>query len=154
MLFLTFQLGQDRYAIEASHVVEVLPLVCAKEIPQSPPGIAGLIDYHGMSVPLIDLAELALGKPSRKWMSTRIILVNYAAQVGPARILGVVAEQVTETLRRSETDFQPSALAIPGAPFLGSVLADAAGMIQRVAIEDLLPEGIRNLLFPELAGAV
>jgi chemotaxis-related protein WspB len=45
--------------------VEVLPLVHAKRIPQSPAGMAGIFDYHGAPVPLIDLAELALGKPSQ-----------------------------------------------------------------------------------------
>jgi CheW-like domain len=36
MLFLVFQLGTDRYAIEAAQVVEVLPLVNAKHIPRAP----------------------------------------------------------------------------------------------------------------------
>ena len=80
MLFLVFQLGKDRYAIEAHQVIEVLPLVNVKQIPQAPAGVAGVFDYHGTSVPLIDLAELALGKPSRRWMSTRIILVKYGGR--------------------------------------------------------------------------
>ena len=66
MLFLVFQLGKDRYAIEAHQVIEVLHLVNVKQIPQAPAGVAGVFDYHGASVPLIDLAELALGKPSRQ----------------------------------------------------------------------------------------
>src|SRR5438477_132510 len=77
MLFLVFQLGTDRYAIEAHQVIEVLHLVNLKHIPQAPSGVAGIFDYHGASVPLIDLAELAVGEPSRRWMSTRIIVVNY-----------------------------------------------------------------------------
>jgi chemotaxis-related protein WspB len=44
MLFLVFQLGTDRYAIEAAQVVEVLPLVNAKHIPRAPRGVAGLFN--------------------------------------------------------------------------------------------------------------
>ena len=32
MLFLMFQLGKDRYVLDASHVVEVLPLIGASHI--------------------------------------------------------------------------------------------------------------------------
>ena len=92
MLFLVFQLGTDRYAIEAAQVVEVLPLVKSKHIPHAPLGVAGIFDYHGAPVPLIDLAELALGKASRQWMSTRIILVNYRENSGKTHLLGFLAE--------------------------------------------------------------
>jgi len=63
MLFLVFQLGPDRYAIEAAQVVEVLPLVNSKHIPRAPLGVAGVFDYHGTPVPLIDFTELAQGTP-------------------------------------------------------------------------------------------
>ena len=38
MLFLLFQLGNDRYALDASRVVEVLPLVELKHLPLAPRG--------------------------------------------------------------------------------------------------------------------
>ena len=72
MLFLVFELGKDRYAIEASQVVEVLHQVNFKQIPRAPAGVAGILDYHGAPVPLIDLSELALGRPSRKWMKPNV----------------------------------------------------------------------------------
>src|SRR5258705_7379594 len=98
MLFLVFELGKDRYAIEASRVVEVLHQVNLKQVPRAPGGVAGVLDYHGAPVPLIDLSELALGRPSRKWMSTRIILVEYRGTSGETHVLGLLAEQATETL--------------------------------------------------------
>jgi chemotaxis-related protein WspB len=149
MLFLIFQLGTDRYAIEAADVVEILPLVHSKHIPRAPPGVAGIFDYHGAPVPLIDLAELALGKPSRRWMSTRIILINYRQRSGKAQFLGLLAEHATETLRRPEKDFKDSGLAVPGAPYLGPVLIDPSGIVQRIEIRKLLPEAICNHLYGE-----
>ena len=40
MLFLLFQLGNDRYVLEASRVVEVVPLLALKQLPQAPEGVA------------------------------------------------------------------------------------------------------------------
>ena len=154
MLFLVFELGTDRYAIEAHQVIEVLHLVNFKQIPQAPSGVAGVFDYHSTSVPLIDLAELALGKPSRRWMSTRIILVKYGNPPGETHMLGLLAEQATGTLRRNEEDFSDAGLAVSDTPYLGNVTTDTRGIVQRIEIPNLLSETVRSLLFSERAGAV
>jgi chemotaxis-related protein WspB len=148
-LFLVFRLGLDRYAIEASQVVEVLPMVNWKCVPRAPAGVAGIIDYHGVPVPLIDLMTLALGKPSRKWMSTRIIVVNYRTDHSDeTHVLGLIAEQATETIRRTEDEFVDSGLTIAASPYLGAVTTSPAGTIQRFEIRNLLPESVRVQLFP------
>jgi chemotaxis-related protein WspB len=148
MLFLVFQLDGDRYAIEATQVVEVLPLVNWKCVPGAPDGVAGIIDYHGAPVPLIDLTALALAKPSRKWMSTRIIVVNYRQDSpGQTHLLGLMAEQATETMRRTEEEFADSGLTLARSPYLGSVTTGPAGTIQRVEIRHLLSESVRSQLF-------
>src|SRR4051812_32977512 len=108
MLFLVFSLANDRYALEASQVVEVLPLVNWKCLPSAPVGIAGIMDYRGTPAPLLDLSALTLGTPSRKWMSPRIVVVKYCPDSAPPRLLGLLAECATGTLRRNEEDFLPS----------------------------------------------
>jgi chemotaxis-related protein WspB len=148
MLFLVFKLGTDRYVIEATQVVEVLPLVNIKCIPHFPPGVAGLFDYHGALVPLIDLTELALGKPSRKWMSTRIILVNYLVKSGKGHLLGFLAENATETVHLRKENFRNSGVSAE-APYLGTVVNDAAGIVQMIGIQGLLSESVGNHLFRE-----
>src|SRR5690349_7256726 len=125
MLFLVFQLGTDRYAIEASQVVEILPLVKPKQFPRAPVGVAGVFDYHGAPVPLIDLTELALGRASKKWMSTRIILVNYREKSGQTHLLGFLAEHATETMHRSEKDFKDAGVMVADTPYLGPVITEA-----------------------------
>jgi chemotaxis-related protein WspB len=149
MLFLVFQLGTDRYALQAAQVVEVLPLVNSKHVPRAPVGVTGVFDYHGTPVPLIDLTELALGKPSRKWMSTRIILVNYRDKSGRVHLLGFLAEHATETMHRSEEEFADLGIAVADAPYLGSVLTDAAGIIQQIDIQNVLSESVGKHLFSE-----
>ena len=66
MLFLLFELGQDRYALDVRQVAEVLPLVEFKRIPQAPPFVAGLLNYRGDPVPVIDLSQLTLSRPAER----------------------------------------------------------------------------------------
>jgi len=108
MRFLLFRLGKDRYAIEAQQVVEVLPLLAAKQIPQAPPAVRGAFDFRGQPVPLIDLTQLALGHPVREHLSTRIVLVRHPDGRGGQRLLGLLAEHVTETMRRDPASFSSS----------------------------------------------
>jgi chemotaxis-related protein WspB len=147
MLFLVFQIGSDRYALDTAQIVEVLPLVKSKHIPQAAPGVVGAFNYHGAPVPLIDLADLSLGKPSRRQMSTRIILVTYLEADGEKHLLGLLAEQATETIRRSAEEFVDSGVTVDQAPYLGPVTTDSRGIIQRVEINRLLPVEVRDQLF-------
>jgi chemotaxis-related protein WspB len=105
MLFLLFQLGRDRYALEASRVVEVVPLLELKRLPKAPPGVAGIFNYRGRPVPAIDLSEMTLGQPASERLSTRIIVVSYHDGIGTGHLLGLIAEHATETLRREARDF-------------------------------------------------
>jgi chemotaxis-related protein WspB len=66
MLFLLFQLGKERYALQASRVVEVVPLLELKQLPQAPKGVAGIINYRGRPVPVVDLCALTLGPAGRR----------------------------------------------------------------------------------------
>lgn len=142
MLFLTFQIGADRYALEARQIVEVLPLVHVKAIPGSARGVVGIFNYHGKPVPLLDLAELALGLPCAARMSTRIIVTNYEHHSGQALMLGLKAEHVTETIRRAAEEFVDSGVAAKDAPYLGPVTLEAEQIIQRLDVARLLTEDV------------
>ena len=149
MLFILFQLGRDHYALDAAQVAEVLPLVQVKKIPHAPVGVAGVFTYRGAPVPVIDLSELALGRPAHARLSTRLLLVRYPDATGAKRLLGLIAEKATETLRREPGDFVASGVKSDGAPYLGPVLSDARGIIQWIEVEKVLPASVREVLFTE-----
>jgi chemotaxis-related protein WspB len=148
-LFLLFQLGRDHYALDSSQVVEVLPFLEVKKIPQAPRGVAGVFNYRGAPVPAIDLSDLALGQSASTRLGTRIILVNYQTAGGASRLLGLIAEKATQTLRCAEEEFVESGLGAGEAPYLGPVIAQPRGLVQRVEVNALLPEAVRALLFPQ-----
>src|SRR4051812_49435313 len=130
MLFLLFQLGNDRYALEASRVVEVVPLLELKRIPQAPKGFAGVFNYRGRPVPAIDLCQLSLGEPAAERLSTRIIVTNCSDARGRGQLLGLIAKHATETLRREASDFVDPGFKFGSAPYLGPILLDPKGAIQ------------------------
>jgi chemotaxis-related protein WspB len=150
MLFLLMKLGSERYALEAGQVAEVLPLLHVRRIPHLPPEVSGAIDYRGQPVPVVDLSELMLQRPARRELSTRIVLVDYPGEDGVKRLLGLIAENATETIRREPSEFVSPGVSPDGAPYLGQVLTDAGGMIQWIRVHDLLPPSVRGLLFQRL----
>jgi len=146
MLFVLFHLGQERYALEASRVVEVVPLLELKKFPQSPRGVAGVFIYRGRPVPAIDLCEVTTGRPAVEHLSTRILIVNYAESPQHQHLVGLIAERVTETLRREAKDFVDAGVKLASAPFLGPVLMDEKGVIQLLHTHKLLGESLRELI--------
>lgn len=144
MLFLLFQLGENRYALDARQVAAVLPLVNVAQIPQAPPALAGILNYRGGPVPVVDLSQVLLGRPALHRMHTRIIIAHYDDGSGATHLLGLIAERATETLRREPLDFTPSGVTLP---HLGSVATDQHGLAQRVEMNQLLPASVRDLLF-------
>ena len=153
MLFLLFRLDDDRYALEAGRIVEIIPTVTVKRIPQAAAGILGVIDYHGAPVPLVDLHQLSLDRPARRRLDTRIVIVRYPDAQGSDRLLGLLAERVTETMRRDIADFADPGIRSEAAPYLGPVAADEHGLIQWVALDRLLPSAVRDQLFSAPAAA-
>jgi chemotaxis-related protein WspB len=152
MLFLIFELGRDRYALPSLSIVEVLPVVRIKRVPHAPAGVAGVFNYRGAPVPVIDLSELTIGRPAAPRLSTRLIVVSYPDRRGPGQshLLGLIAERATDTMRRDPADFVASGITTGRAPYLGHVTTSSHGVVQRIDVEDLLPDAVREVLFEQL----
>jgi chemotaxis-related protein WspB len=149
MLQILFYIGDERYALDSRDVAEIVPLVHFKEIPRAPDYVLGVFLYRGVVTPALDLCRLA-GKPRcRNLMSTRIILVHYPVREGQTRLLGLVAERVTDTAYRTEGQVASPGVAAKDAPWLGGVASDSRGLIQAVRVGQLLTDDVRAILFPE-----
>ena len=150
MLFLIFELGRDRYALPATLITEVLPVVRIKRVPHAPAGVIGVFDYHGAPVPVIDLSELTLGRPAAPRLSTRLIVVSYPDRQGETHLLGLIAERATDTMRCDPADFVASGITNGRAPYLGHVTTSRRGVVQRIDVDTLLPDSVREALFEQL----
>lgn len=142
-LFLVFFIGDERYALPATDVVEVLPRLPLKPIAQAPVWVAGVFSHRGQMVPVIDISAMTFGTTAVERTSTRLVLVNYRG-----RLLGLMLEQATDTLRCNPDDFQPYGLDNREAPYLGPVRKDDLGLVQWIAVNDLLTPAVCALIFP------
>ncbi|PVZ35181.1 chemotaxis protein CheW [Pseudomonas sp. CC120222-01a] len=149
-LYLQFRLNQQRFALDVREVIEVLPRRPLKPIAQAPAWVAGILAHRGVLVPVVDLSALSFAQPAAERTSTRLVLVRYRRE----QVLGLILEQATETLRCMPDEFQPYGLDNGEAPYLGPVRQDAQGLLQRIEVDDLLPDSVRELLFPHAPGQV
>src|SRR5690242_10884428 len=97
MLALLFSIADDRYGLPVAAVVEVTPLLRLKKMPGAPGYVAGLCNYRGQAIPVLDISALARGVPGRQVLSTRMVVVDYPLEQGGTRLLGLLAERATET---------------------------------------------------------
>ncbi len=152
MLMLLFQLGTSRYAIPVMEVVEVTPQVELETIPLAPVCVCGLFNYRGQHVPVIDLCRLINDTPCSNSFTSRIILVNYPLADGSQRVLGLLAERVTETVDIAPEHFTSTGLNMEGTPCPGQAARCEPGLVQHITTSELLPEAIQSQLFPAEAG--
>lgn len=144
MLILFFYLGDVKYSIKCEKVREVAPIVTLKKVPNTPGYFAGLFNYRGMIVPVIDLCQLIQGRPCEMRLSTRIILVDYLRDDDTPYVLGLMAERVTEAVRKSEDVFVSPGINMGEAPYLRGIVMEEKKMIHYIDL-DLLPESFNFL---------
>jgi chemotaxis-related protein WspB len=140
MLVLLFETAGGRYAIETAHVVEVVPFVNLKKIPKTMGAVAGLVNYRGCPVPVVDLNILLEGTASETMISTRILIIkNPFAATDPPALLGVVAPRAMEIFR-SKAKRQTSGVLMDEELYNGTIASDTKGMVQLLDLPRLLPE--------------
>ncbi|MEM6401836.1 MAG: chemotaxis protein CheW [Cyanobacteria bacterium P01_D01_bin.116] len=157
MLFLLLTVDGKRYALESQKVVEVLPLVFLETLPHSPKYIPGIFNYRGQIVPVIDLCQLMRDKPCCEHFSTRIILIKHydngsenSSQSPKHSIFGLIAERVTDTLQKSETELMDANIQIDAAPYLDKIIVQDAEMIQCIHLDYLLSKVERVHFYQKL----
>ncbi|TGN98411.1 chemotaxis protein CheW [Burkholderia sp. USMB20] len=152
-LFLMFELDGERYALDAADIDEVLPLATTKAVPGAPEWIAGLLMRGGQPVPVIDVPMLALGRRAHALRSTRLVMVRYrAGQLDRERVIGLIIERATQTLRIDRTAFRASGVSTARTRWLGRVANTPDGIVQQVSVSDLIDDVARLYLFDGLPG--
>ena len=141
MLHLITHLAGQAYAIEAARIAEVLPIV---EL-QRPPGPEHLATFRlrGRVVPAVDVSLLLLGRPVEARLNTRILMIGRRAE----EAVGIVCENVTQTVHIDETSWQP--VRRPGEPaHLGPAVVLSFGAVRRLEINALLEAALGGLALP------
>jgi chemotaxis-related protein WspB len=180
MLLLTFRAAESPYAVDVARVVEVVPRIDVRRLPHAPAFLAGVFDYRGMVVPVIDLGILLGSGACPYRLSTRIILVDLRpadrggptlageadgpGSVGPGRgsapdgeaahddrhrLLGLVAEQVSDVSTVRPDQVISAAMQLPQSPYLGAIVAIGREMVQLIEPDRILDASLRSAFFGE-----
>ena len=147
MQCVVFHLADDRYALDARSVVEIIPSVALRQVPGVARHLVGVLDYRGLVVPVVDLGVYLGHAACEPAYATRIVICDVAHEVATRHgaheresLVGVRAERV---VRIEEIDpAQAGSHAgppSPDRPALGRIVSDAQGLLQMVSVGELLP---------------
>jgi chemotaxis-related protein WspB len=137
LLILAIRIGDQTYAVPTRWIVEVVPLVSLRAVPQAPPYLAGVCNYRGRIAPVIDLGQLLNGQPCHRRLSTRIVFVE--DPLSQENLLGLIAEGVTETLELDDAvSNRGTTVRAEDTPYLGAVVQHEVGLIQMVEVAALM----------------
>lgn len=107
----SFQLGQEEFAIDILGVQEIIRLVEITPVPNAPYYVEGVVNLRGKVIPIINLRS-RFGLPEvEPTKDTRIIVVEVEHS-----ILGFIVDSVEEVLRLPEEVIEPLL------PLVGEVL--------------------------------
>lgn len=102
---LVFLLAGDRYGIEMSHVLEVIPMRGLTLIPCTPPFVRGVINHRGRILPVLDVRRLLDLSGQGGTEGGRVVAVQAMRM-----IFGIVADGVERTVQVAAQDLSPSSV--------------------------------------------
>jgi len=139
----------QRYGLDVSAVVEVVPTVRLRPLPGTPPSVAGLCRYRGSLVPVLDLSQMLTGAPAAQRYSTRIVIVTYRGPGGSDHLLGLLAERLDHGADQSRGRLTGSGISTPEMPFLGKLTTTEDTVVQLMTVNHLVADDLRDRLFTE-----
>ncbi len=106
-LYVTFQLGEEMFALEIETVREVLDFPAVTKVPQTPDFLRGVINLRGNVVPVVDL-RLKFGMPpTEKTVDTRVVIVEVIVDE-ETTVLGALADSVREVIEMTPDQIGPA----------------------------------------------
>ena len=150
MLILGLSIGDERYGVAATKVIEVVPLIELRKVPLADTSISGIFNYRGHPTPVVDLCQLFEKRNCTKNLSTRIIIIEYKALSGVKRSIGLIAEKITNVMSCEIHEMENSGIHQDKNDFLGLIYTHNSEMIQLIDTNKILPDSISNQLMSDL----
>lgn len=90
----SFNVGQECFAVDILSVQEINRMMALTQVPQSPPGVCGVINLRGRIVPVLDLRTRFGLEATEQNDASRIIVVEIQGST-----VGFIVDEVHEVLR-------------------------------------------------------
>jgi purine-binding chemotaxis protein CheW len=105
--YLTFQLSDEIFALDVSHVREILEFTTVTKVPKTPEYMRGVINLRGSVVPVLDM-RLKFGMSmTEKTVNTCIIVVEVSFE-GETSIIGALVDSVEEVFELEPGQIEPA----------------------------------------------
>lgn len=147
MLYIQFQIGEQLYALNTDEIIEIVPWVNFHLIPGAPDYIAGVFNYRGQIVPVLDITKLTINKPAKRRLNTRIALVNFPINQKETRIIGIMGEKMADTIDIQEEDLQETGITSEQLIHLGPIANYKGTLIQCVNVSNLINKELVHKIF-------
>lgn len=99
--FIALRIHDKRFAIEISHIREIIRYQKPSPLPNAPDFIDGIIDLRGEIIPIIDLRKRFLSPVSFQ-LSTRILIIK-----SRGRIIGLAVDEASEVITLPIKEIKP-----------------------------------------------
>jgi purine-binding chemotaxis protein CheW len=105
--YLTFQVGEEDYAINVGNIREVLEFQTVSRVPRMPSYMRGIINLRGSVVPVIDLKmKFDLGV-TEKSIDTSVVVTEL--KIGDEDVvIGLLTDAVSEVVDIEDQDIEPT----------------------------------------------
>lgn len=104
--YLTFALGDERFAIPVDQVQEVVEFGHVTKVPNAPDYMLGIINLRGRVLPLLD-TKLKLGLPATaKSQKSRIMILDLQLEDDKNLQIGAMVDLAREVIEISEGEIQ------------------------------------------------
>jgi len=145
-LHILFYAGDNRYAVAATDVMAIVPMAVLQAYPNGPDYLAGALNYHGESIPVVDMTILLKCKKNVPRLSTRILLVNVDDE-DERQTIGILAEKVTEAVRIDDTQFMQTGVSDNNVEHHEVEVKYNNGILHHLDVMEILPKTDKELLF-------
>ena len=105
--YLTFQLGDEVFAIDVANVREILEFNSVTRVPKSPEYMRGVINLRGSVVPVFDM-RLKFGMTGTERTINTCIVVVEVSYEGEDIIIGALVDSVQEVFELEADQIEPA----------------------------------------------
>ncbi len=106
--YLSFNLGEEVFAVDIAKVREVLEFTSVTKVPQTPDFMRGVINLRGGVVPVVDM-KLKFGmSETKKSINTCVIITEVEMEGGETAVLGALADSVQEVFDLHDSEIEPA----------------------------------------------
>jgi purine-binding chemotaxis protein CheW len=105
--YLTFNLGEESFALDVAHVREILEFTNVTKVPRTPEFMRGVINLRGSVVPVMDMRLKFDLMSTEKTVNTCIIVVEVTFGE-ETTVLGALVDSVQEVFELEVNQIEPA----------------------------------------------